>query len=141
MLSVKIQQVICKIALAAIVFASFAPSISHAMNAMSGRNFTQDVCTSDGRKISIQVVTTQGRQLTAEFNIKPSQSDHQGLAHHLEHCPFCSQAASDVAILPSHQVIVSILEIVAQSQSIAEQPFHSVFAVLPPPSQAPPVFT
>ncbi|WP_020182723.1 MULTISPECIES: DUF2946 domain-containing protein [unclassified Methylotenera] len=140
MLSVKFQQLICKIALAAIVFASFAPSISHALNAMSGRNFTQDVCTSDGRKVSIQVMTTQGRQLVTEFNIKPSKSDHQELVHHLEHCPFCSHSVSDVAIVPSHAIIVSILTAVAQRQAVIEQPLYSVFTSLPPHSHAPPLF-
>lgn len=138
MLSVKINKLICKIALIVIVFASFAPSISHALNALSGRNFTQDVCTSDGRKVSIQVITTKGRQLLTEFDIKPSKSDHQGLEHHLEHCPFCANPQV-VNFLPStHKLIFQVLE--AEAQTIAQHSFVAVASqpYTTPPSQAPP---
>ena len=70
MLPQKIFKLLNTIALFAIVFASLAPSISHALAAKNGTSFAQEICTSNGQKISIQVITTQGQQLTTELSVK-----------------------------------------------------------------------
>ena len=136
MLSQKIFKLINKIALFAIVFASLAPSISHALAATNGTSFAQEICTSNGQKISIQVITSQGQQLTTEFAINKSEAP-KNITMHFEHCPFCSSAAA--AVLPSLQLeIIALLEITAQKAARYTAPLVASRHYKSPPSQAPP---
>lgn len=76
MLSQKLSRLINKIALFAIVFVSLAPSISHAIAAQSNSSsFLQEVCSSSGKKIVIQVATRQSKQLTTEFSVVESPAE------------------------------------------------------------------
>lgn len=137
MLPQKIFKLINTIALCAIVFASLAPSISHALAATNGTSFAQEICTSNGQKISIQVITTQGQQLTTEFAINKSEAP-KNITMHLEHCPFCSSGAAAVA-LPSLQLeIIALLEITAQKAARYAAPILASPHYKSPPSQAPP---
>ena len=71
MLSKKLFSFLHKIALFTIVFASLAPSVSHAVAAQNGNNsFTQEICTNSGKVISIQVLTTKGQQFSVDFTVK-----------------------------------------------------------------------
>ncbi len=128
-----------KIALFAIVFASLAPSISHALAASNNSSFAQEVCTTNGTKITIQVLTTKGKQLATEL---PAQSTENktptGIQHHLQHCPFCANPSTDAAIQAPHTPIVAILASQAQRIAINSQAVLPRFSVLPPPAQAPP---
>ena len=136
MLSQKIFKLFNKIALCAIVFASLAPGISHALAATNGTSFAQEICTSNGQKISIQVITTQGQQLTTEFAISKSEAP-KNITMHLEHCPFCSSVAA--AALPSQQLeIIALLEITAQKAARYAAPILASRHYKSPPSQAPP---
>lgn len=139
MLSKKLFRLIHKIALFAIVFASLAPSISHALAAQSGASFAQEICTTDGKKITIQVVTTKGQQLATEFS-QQSTSDKAptGIQHHLQHCPFCANPSTDAAVEASHAPIIAILTAQAQQISVTTQTVLPRFSALPPPAQAPP---
>ncbi|MDP3087849.1 MAG: DUF2946 domain-containing protein [Methylotenera sp.] len=129
-----------KIALIAIFFAALAPSISHSLAAQQGTNsFTQEVCSTNGKKITIQVMTTKGQQYLAEFTTKNTgETSPKSINHHLEHCPFCANPSTDVALGASHAPMIAILE--AQSQQIAavSQVVLTRFSVLSPPGQAPP---
>jgi Protein of unknown function (DUF2946) len=139
MLSQKIFRLLNKIALCAIVFASLAPSISHALAAKNGTSFAQEICTSSGQKISIQVITSQGQQLVTEL---PSQSTTDnaptGIQHHLQHCPFCANPSADAAIQEPHAPIIAFLTVQAQALSAVNPVLFSSFSALPPPAQAPP---
>lgn len=136
MLPQKIFNLINKIALCAIVFASLAPSISHALAATNGTSFAQEICTSNGQKISIQVITSQGQQLTTEFAINKSEAPKNN-SMHLEHCQFCSSGAA--AALLSHQLeIIALLEITAQKATKYAVPVLTSRYYKFPPSQAPP---
>ena len=136
MLSQKIFKLINKIALFAIVFASLAPSISHALAATNGTSFAQEICSSNGQKISIQVITSQGQQLTTEFAINKSEAP-KNITMHLEHCPFCSSVSA--AALPSQQLeIIALLEITAQKAAKYAAPILASRHYKSPPSQAPP---
>lgn len=139
MLSKKLFRLIHKIALFAILFASLAPSISHALAAQSGASFAQEICTTDGKKITIQVVTTKGQQLATEFS-QQSTSDKAptGIQHHLQHCPFCANPSTDAAVEASHAPIIAILTAQAQQISVTTQTVLPRFSALPPPAQAPP---
>lgn len=128
-----------KVALFAIVFASLAPSISHALAAANNASFAQEICTTNGAKITIQVLTTKGKQLTADL---PAQSTENtaptNIQHHLQHCPFCANPSTDAAIQAPHAPIVAILTTQAQQIAINSQTVLSRFSALPPPAQAPP---
>ncbi len=140
MLSKKLFRFVHKIALFAIVFASLAPSISHALQANNGAGFAQEVCSANGKKIVIPVVTTKGQQLAMEFAVKPAPTP-ASVVIHLEHCPFCAGGAT-AAALPSHNLeIFALLEITAQkaaeyaAPAVLSRPYNT------PPSQAPPRFS
>ncbi len=139
MLSKKLFRLVHKIALFAIVFASLAPSVSHALQANSSAGFAQEICTTSGEKITIQVVTTKGQQLATEFSQQsPSNKTPTGIQHHLQHCPFCANPSTDAAIQAPHTPIIAILEAQAQQISVITQTVLPRFSALPPPAQAPP---
>jgi len=129
-----------KVAFFAIVFAALAPSISHALAAQQGTNsFTQEVCSTNGKKITIQVVTTKGQQFSAEFTTKnTSETSPKSINHHLEHCPFCANPSTDEGLEATHAPIIAILEAQAQYIAATSQDTFTRFSVLPPPAQAPP---
>ena len=129
-----------KIAVFAILFASLAPSISHALAAQQGNNsFAQEVCSTNGNTITIQVVTTKGRQLSAELATESNgETTPKSINHHLEHCPFCANPSTEVAMEAPHAPIIAILEAEAQHSAIFPQLVLKSFTALPPPSQAPP---
>jgi hypothetical protein len=101
MLSRKLFRWAHKIALFAIVFASLAPSISHALANQNGtQGFMQAICGVGGQKLYIQVVTTQGQSIQATLDTKPG-SQPVSINHHLNHCPFCNAGVANV-VIPSH---------------------------------------
>ncbi|PPC88474.1 MAG: hypothetical protein CTY37_00990 [Methylotenera sp.] len=137
MLSKKLFRFIHSVALFAIIFASIAPSVSHARAAKNNVNsFAQEVCTSTGEKVVIQVVTTKGKQLATEFIV--TKSSPKTMPMHLEHCPFCGSAATTASLPATNTLIIAILEQAAQqlaqysAPAVLNQPYVS------PPSQAPP---
>ncbi len=126
-----------RIALFAIIFASVAPSISHALAAQSNSNsFAQEVCTSTGEKVIIQVVTTKGKQLTTEFVV--TKSAPKTMPMHLEHCPFCGSAATAASLPATNALIIALLEQVAQQLAEYSSPIVVFHSYALPPSQAPP---
>ncbi len=122
------------------MFATLAPSISHALTSQQGTNsFTQEVCSTNGKKITIQVVTTKGQQFSAELTTKKtSETSPKSINHHLEHCPFCANPSTDAVIDAPHAPMIAILE--AQAQHIAAVSHVALprFSAFPPPAQAPP---
>jgi hypothetical protein len=98
MLSKKLFNWVHRVALFAILFASLAPSISHALAAQQGINsFAQEVCSSNGEKITIQVITTKGQLLQTGLD-SASSSNPVTVSLHLNHCPFCNASAAHIAI-------------------------------------------
>jgi hypothetical protein len=130
-----------KVALFAIVFASIAPSVSHAIATQQGINsFAQEVCTSNGQTITIQVMTTKGQQIATNLNadVQDGQSP-ASIVLHLNHCPFCANPNASVAIQPTILPIIALLAMQAQQHAVLTQPVIQRFSVLPPPAQAPPI--
>lgn len=125
------------VALLAIVFASVAPSISHALAAQNNTNsFAQEVCTSTGEKVVIQVITTKGKQLATEFVV--TKAAPKTMALHLEHCPFCGNAATAASLPASNALIIAKLEQIAQQLAEYSSPIVTSHPYVSPPSQAPP---
>jgi len=140
MLSKQLFSFLHKIALFAVLFASLAPSISHALAAKQGVNsFAPEICTSDGRVINITVLTTQGQQIATALTAKETQQESPAnIVHHLNHCPFCTNPNADAAIEPPHATMVHQLTLAAQQLAIYSPDAIASFSALPPPSQAPP---
>lgn len=109
MLSKKLFRWIHKVALFAVIFASLAPSISHALAAKQGTNsFAQEICTTDGQTLTIQVVTTKGKQLATEFSLMPANPQPPvTIVHQLSHCPFCNTSVTGVMI-PAYNPIFAL---------------------------------
>lgn len=138
MLSKKLFRFMHHIALCAMLFASFAPSISHALAAKQGNNsFTQEICGRNGKPITIKVFTTQGQQLVVDLGAK-NPNVPTGIGHHLDHCPFCANPSVDTAITAPHAPIVRLLTAQAEKQAAITPTVFSRFYTLPPPAQAPP---
>jgi len=139
--SKKVFSFIHKIALIAIMFASLAPSISHALAAQQGINsFVQEVCNSQGQTITIQVMTTKGQQIATNLDgIETESQSPASLVLHLNHCPFCANPNAQVGIEPPQALIITLLAVQAQQHAVVTQPVIQRFSVLPPPAQAPPI--
>lgn len=139
-LSQKITRFIHHIALFAIVFASVAPSISHALAAQQGINsFVQQICTSDGQTITIQVMTSKGQQLETSLIVdEANRSAPADIVLHLNHCPFCGNPSIHAALEPPYALIVDVLAAQAEQLETPTVIASSSFSVLPPPAQAPP---
>ena len=126
-----------RIAFFAILFASVAPSISHALAAQNNSNsFKQEVCTSSGEKVVIQVLTTKGKQLATEFVV--SKSSTKTMPMHLEHCPFCSNGLASASFPASNTLIIALLTATAQQLAQYAAPVVVTRPYVSPPSQAPP---
>ena len=138
MLSKKLFLLLHNIALFAIVFASLAPSISYAIAAQNGNNsFIQEICSSSGKKISIQVQTTKGQQLAIDFAIKQTPKP-QNIAMHFEHCPFCGGHFSAAALPAGNSVMIAQLALTAQKVAEYAVPVFTSHTYVSPPAQAPP---
>ena len=137
MLSKRLFRFVHFIALLAIFFASVAPSISHALAAQNNSNsFAQEVCTSTGEKVVIQVITTKGKQLATEFTV--TKVAPKSMSMHLEHCPFCGNAATAASLPASNALIIAKLEATAQQLAEYSRPIVVSHSYVSPPSQAPP---
>jgi hypothetical protein len=124
MLRQKIFRFMHKVALFAIVFASLAPSISHALvGQTNARGFLQEVCSVSGQKlyIQVQVLTTKGQQLQTGLDLKPEQQPIS-FSHHMDHCPFCHAGMMDV-VLPSHNPAFELY--LAQQDSLQRFDYQS----------------
>ena len=137
MLSKRLFHFIHHIALFAIVFASVAPSVSHALDAQNNSNsFLQEVCTSNGEKVVIQVLTTKGKQLATEFAVNKALP--KTMALHLEHCPFCSNSLAGASLPATNVLMIAILTATAQQTAHYATPIVVSRPYVSPLSQAPP---
>ena len=127
-----------KIALFAIVFASLAPSISHALANQNGtQGFMQEICGVGGQKLYIQVVTTKGQSIQAALDTKPG-SQPVSINHHLNHCPFCTNPNTQFDIVSPTFTNIANIALEHAHAVVTQQIIIAAFSVLPPPAQAPP---
>ena len=121
------------IAIAAVVFASLAPSISHAFSVKNNRpTMLQEICSAQGTKRLIAV------DLAVDTQKAPSQNQ---AAMHFEHCPYCATHAGSTAI-PTSPITLFLAEINAtQLIEIHAQVLPSAFHQVTPPSHAPPALS
>ncbi len=129
-----------KAALFAIVFASLAPSISHALaNQSNAKGFLQEVCNASGQKFYIQVVTSQGEQQQTVFDVESGSQHPISFSHHMEHCPFCHAGGMDVMLPAVSPAFAYYLEKQARlAQDIYQTPFFTTPSYQAPLTRAPP---
>lgn len=132
------QRVTSYIIMMVMLFASFAPTISHALVLFTGnQSFTQQICSSDGKTVTIQVKTTMGKQLATAIPLTATQAV-DSFEQHFKHCPFCKELQAQ-AVIPSLQLpILAKLEAEAHRIVRSTKPVFVPNLSLPPPSQAPP---
>ncbi len=140
MFSQKIFKRINIVALFAIVFASIAPSLSHALAAKQGVNsFVQEICTANGESITIQVVTSQGKQLARQLDIEQKlPSKTKKVISHFNHCPFCGNPNIHMGLEPPSTFIIAALQSHIERLRFVAAAATKSFTTLPPPAQAPP---
>ena len=142
MLTQKLLRFTSKVALFLVVFASLAPGISHALAAQSGGSFLQEICSSNGsKKIVIQTTTTQGQQLSTVLESKnANERTPASVTHQLEHCPFCSAGAANIAIAPAPAWTLMLAEQAKATDLNYVTPFQPLYLQTAHPSRAPPAF-
>lgn len=124
MLSKKLFLLMHKVALFAIVFASLAPTVSHAMaTPAQAKSFFQEVCSVNGQKLLLKVVTTQGNQLQTALNVKPVQQPAT-ISHHLNHCPFCHAGVADILLPATNVAFVIYLQ---QQQALLKDAYQAPY--------------
>lgn len=116
MLPQKLFRWMHRVALVAMMFASLAPSVSHALAGQGSQaSFMQEICGKGGQKLFIQVVTTQGQQIQTSFDIKPDQQS-KSISQHMTHCPFCSAGVPDMDMPIPNPAYALYLEAIADAQ-------------------------
>jgi hypothetical protein len=121
------------IAMLAVLFASLAPSISHAFPAKSNQPaFLQELCSAQGAKRFVAV------DLADDTQKVPTQNQ---AAMHFEHCPYCATHAGTVAITTT-PIALFLADINATEHIQIDAHFlPSSFYQVTPPSHAPPAIS
>jgi hypothetical protein len=139
MVTVKFQHWMARMALMAIMLAALMPTLTLAFPMQGGKTFVQEVCSSQGSKLVIQVITTQGKLRSTLIDYQPSQKP-VSLSHHLNHCPFCQMALDQVTI-PSHSPAYILFQKTQATIALSEYqaPVVSSFYPTAHLSRAPPL--
>ncbi len=91
MFSKRLRLFVSKAILMVMVFASLAPTISHAFaNHKDAKNVWQEICTVQGTKRIAAAFTLDTTESVPDSNSNPA-------AMHFEHCPFCLNHAAGAA--------------------------------------------
>jgi hypothetical protein len=118
------------IALCAILLASLAPSISHAIAAAKGiPNGWTEICTVNGAKL----VKIDGAQSPA-----PTPAEK---GTHFEHCPFCLHHAVSLGLPPNSDFVMPVVEGSPVLPSLFYQASRPLFAWAATQPRAPPAFS
>ncbi|MDX1914792.1 MAG: DUF2946 domain-containing protein [Methylophilus sp.] len=140
MFSQKLFRWMHKVALFAMVFASLAPSISHALASQSNaKGFLQEVCNASGQKFYIQVVTAQGQAQQTVFDVESGSQHPISFSHHMDHCPFCHAGVMDAVVPEVSPMFALYLE---QLEKHIQDPYQTPLFTTPsfqaPLTRAPP---
>jgi hypothetical protein len=116
----------------AIVFASLAPGISHALVKQSAPlTLWQEICTAQGTKMMASVIAD-----TNHLQEPQPLELHVGA---LEHCPFCSSPHADVTAPPGDHVQFVVALNATESPDEYRAPFVQAYLQSAHLSRAPPV--
>jgi hypothetical protein len=129
------QRIVSLIALTAVLFASLAPTISHALEVKKApQALWQEVCSSQGVKVIPSTFVAVNSQASKENNPQPNKMNM-----HFEHCPYCLSHAGSVG-LPASATVLFLAEInaVEHIDSYASPLVVSYYSTSHP-TRAPPV--
>lgn len=132
------QRFVSLIALAAVLFASLAPTISHALESQKGGtqngSLWQQVCSAQGIKTIPSVLASINGKASKKNDSQPSK-----MGMHFEHCPYCFSHAGAVG-LPASSTALFLAEInAAEHIDIYDSPSVVTYYSNSHPSRAPPV--
>lgn len=127
----RLQKITSTIAIIAMVFASIAPTIAHALPVKISTKIGQEICTSQGvGKIPV---------IDIEIDNKSPDSAKNDMVMHFQHCLYCFADNGLASLLPD-TLPVSFFALVSTSSVVDE--YHSPIIFndyqVSPPSQAPP---
>lgn len=122
------------IAIAAILFAALAPTVSHAFLAKNTpQTLWQELCTAQGSKL----VATEIDPGTADSQPASPAQDNVGI--HFEHCPYCFSHAGSVGLPPATTAFLFVATgKPAQLTAIYIAPVLPFYQQSANPPQAPP---
>lgn len=127
------KRLVSFIAIAAVIFASLAPTISHALEINKGnKTLFQEVCSAQGIKLIPSALADVADQ-------KQNDSQPNKMAMHMEHCPYCFSHAGSVG-LPASSTALFLAEINAVEHiDIYVSPLVVSYYSTSHPTRAPPV--
>lgn len=124
------QRIATWIALCAILMASLAPSISHAVAAAQGiPNGWTEICTVEGAKL-VKIDDLKSK--------RPAPADK---ASHFEHCPFCLHHGVSLGMPPNVDFVMPLIEGTNMLPSLFYQASRPLFAWTTAHPRAPPMFS
>lgn len=115
------------IACFAVLFASLAPTVSHALATDSSHAFWAEICSVDGLRL---IKTTDG--------VTPEAPAPANGGMHFEHCPFCLTHADSLALLPTPAMTVPVADNGRQHPSLFYHAPRPLFAWTAAQPRAPP---
>lgn len=129
------QRLISFIALAAMLFASLVPTISHALEAQKGsQTLWQEVCSAQGIKFIPAALAASNTDAQKQNDSQPNK-----MGMHFEHCPYCFSHAGSLG-LPASSTALFLAEINAVEHiDIYASPFVVSYYSTSHPTRAPPV--
>jgi hypothetical protein len=112
MFSKRLRLFVSKAILMVMVFASLAPTLSHAFTSNTGpKNVWQDICTLQGTKRIAAGFTLNSKDSALSSSSNPaSKPSSMPTAMHFEHCPFCLNHATPAAFPAVDNVSITLLE-------------------------------
>lgn len=127
MIFAEVNRLASKVALFAILFVSLAPTISHALalDSTSGIQFFQQVCTSSGKSIVLNIKTTQGQQLDVAFAVENKLDTRSSVLTHISHCPLCKLDVGKIT-LPETDAVQALHPALSDLQLEKQPPTWSI---------------
>lgn len=129
---------ISTIVLILVLISALAPLLASFASPASAKSFVQEICSKNGERFFLNVVTTKGNKISTLINVKTEQKQ-ASLTHQFDHCPFCSFATDHTAVATVNVPYLFFQQ--AQSKLLfdsGDAPRSSFFLNKSHPTRAPP---
>ena len=111
MFSKRLRLFVSKAILMVMVFASLAPTLSHAFTSSTGpKNVWQEICTLQGTKRIAAGFTLNTKDFALSSSSNPASNPSMPTVMHFEHCPFCLNHATPAAFPAVNNLSITLLE-------------------------------
>ncbi|MFL6718139.1 MAG: DUF2946 domain-containing protein [Burkholderiaceae bacterium] len=136
------QRITTWIAIFAVLLASLAPSVSHALAASGWTGYLNEAerCSEGDEHASGHAAPMHEHDVHASHEAPASQSsaDH---ALHFEHCPFCFTHAGSFGTAPTAEFVTPLISGSAVLPLLFFHSPHPLFSWAAPQARAPPAFS